>query len=318
MKKYLFTLFLISVSSVVILAQSSNSECPKMSILDPPVTVAPGENMLFSVSTKSELKNNGYRFEWKINKGSIVEGQGTREITVNTSGLSQSTITAFLMIDGLPVNCKNTFIGTGLVQARPPHGDGHLDEFGEIPLFDVFARLDSAFSDLRSDKSSKGFFISYGPREKILEREKWIAYYAGVRKFDVSRITFARGRAESKIRTRIGIVSKDVVPPACENCDTINGRDIDFDAAEMSLRVKKLECPALLSVTDLLPAVPPGENVTFIARVVFGIVNQDIGYIWTVSGGKLLKGQGTPTITVKIKRGVTTNTKVTITGLPKH
>jgi len=315
MKKVLTTTLLIIFANLFAYGQGDRA-CPKIEIVDPPVAVAPGENMVFVLSPKSELGKADYTFEWKVDQGKIIEGQGTQAITVTSSGLSETTINASLKIGGLLANCKNQFKGTGLVAAAPPSGD--WDEFGEIPIFDVFARLDNAFADLSSDEFSKGFFINYGPRKIILDREKWIAYYAGVRKIDLLRITFARGGVEREIRTRLMIISASERGTGYEDFEIINGRDIKFDTNEMSLKLKKLECPTSISVLDPPVAVAPGDDLTFTAKVVGEIDYKNIGYVWTVDGGKIVEGRGTATITVKTVPEITTNATVRITGLPKN
>jgi hypothetical protein len=47
-------------------------------------------------------------YNWSISAGTIKSGQGTPEITIDTTGLGGQTITATLNIGGLPPSCNST------------------------------------------------------------------------------------------------------------------------------------------------------------------------------------------------------------------
>lgn len=57
------------------------------------------------------------------------------------------------------------------------------------------------------------------------------------------------------------------------------------------------ECPAITIETPN-PVICPDARITFTASVTNGEVNAQQRFNWTISGGRITRGQGTPTITV--------------------
>lgn len=60
--------------------------------------------------------------------------------------------------------------------------------------------------------------------------------------------------------------------------------------------VRVCECPSSVSVTGPAGVTQPGESMSFTANVVGG---PEVTYNWTVSGGTIESGQGTPSISVR-------------------
>src|SRR5687767_1880997 len=105
--------FLFCLSAV---AQTENQSCPNIEIISPASVVQPGETMFFSASVSSEVKSHDVKYKWSVDKGTIFDGgQSTTSIKIATEGLSATTITATLQIEGLPENCKGTFSEVGVV-----------------------------------------------------------------------------------------------------------------------------------------------------------------------------------------------------------
>ena len=79
-----------------------------------------------------------------------------------------------------------------------------------------------------------------------------------------------------------------------------------------------LPCPKI-SVTGPAYVPKPDEPITFFASVGENIKNFNVRYLWMVSGGEILEGQGTNFIKVLLEnpgRGLTANVK--IEGLPEN
>ncbi len=79
-------------------------------------------------------------------------------------------------------------------------------------------------------------------------------------------------------------------PPAVAQCPTIY-----------------VDCPSAIS--------QPGAPVKFTAMVI-GAPPEGVGFIWAVSTGTIISGQGTPTIQVAYKNPQSLTATVTVTGLP--
>lgn len=177
-------------------------ECGDLSITGPPAAVEPGETMTFTAQINGGQQEN-VTYNWSVDKGSIISGQGTTSITVSTDGLSDETLTASLETQGGGdcANCQLSGSETGIVAGTPP--PVLIDEFGNIKANDVRARIDSFIVELQNNPDSQGYVINYGTSRQIAAREKLIRNHFNFRKFDLSRIVFVNGGAEPEVRTRL-------------------------------------------------------------------------------------------------------------------
>jgi len=191
-------------------------ECGDLSVTGPPAAVAPGETMTFTAevtgSTSSDITYN-----WSVDKGSIISGQGTPSITVSTDGLGDETLTATVNTQGSGdcASCNLTGSETGIV-AKPTEEPRFFDEFGKVPNNEVRKRIDLFFVELQNDPSSTGYIVNYGSSREITRRERLIRNQATLRNLPIERIVFVNGGVESEIRTRLWIV------PAGADPSTVN------------------------------------------------------------------------------------------------
>ncbi len=93
---------------------------------------------------------------------------------------------------------------------------------------------------------------------------------------------------------------------------TISGRTAEKLATVENDCIQDCSCPENTSISRPLEPVHPGETIEFTANVVGG--NQDeLAYYWNVSAGKIVDGQGTPTISVSTSRKMaSTELKTTV------
>ncbi len=192
-----------------------NCTCPtSISVADPSAAVKPGETLTFAASVVGGSQDSP-TYNWSVDKGSIVSGQGTSTITVSTNGLEDTTVRASVEIGGLCDSCDNSANGSGIVIGIPK--PVLKDEFGKIPNDDVKARLDPYAADLQADPNARAYIINYGSARAVAKREKLIRnYLVNDRGIDASRLTFVKGGVESVIRTRLWIV------PAGADPSTVN------------------------------------------------------------------------------------------------
>src|SRR5687767_14387321 len=92
-------------------AQTSNLQCPQISITEPSQPSKPFEIMIFKVNIVNADKYK-ISYEWVIDSGEIIEGQGTNVISIKSE---KETVTATVEIQGLPENCQNRVTGTSLI-----------------------------------------------------------------------------------------------------------------------------------------------------------------------------------------------------------
>ena len=78
--------------------------CPAISVTGPSSVVQPGETMTFTANVSGGSQTD-VTYDWSVDKGTIIEGQGTPVITVSTEGLSDTTVTATVLVGGLCEKC---------------------------------------------------------------------------------------------------------------------------------------------------------------------------------------------------------------------
>ncbi len=186
--------------------------CPdSISVSEPAVAVAAGENLTFTANVNGGDQDS-VSYNWSVDKGTIVEGQGSPTITVNTSGLDNTTVTATVEIGGLCDACDdNQASGSGLVAGTPD--PIFIDEFANIPNDDIKARLDAYAASLQSDPSAVGYVVNYGSSRNVGRRETLIRdYLVQNRGIDASRLVFVNGGVESGTRTRLWVVPAGADP----------------------------------------------------------------------------------------------------------
>ncbi len=163
--------------------------------------------MKFSTSLDEKIiKDFNLKLIWRVDKGTIVKGQGTKELLVSTIGLASTTIYATLEVLGLPEKCVNKYSDAGIVYIE--RYDSDFDEFENIPNDDVRARIDNLFIQIQNNPNSTAYIVSYGSRKDVRKRENLIRNHVKFRGFDIKRIVFQHKGEEPQIRTRFLVLPK--------------------------------------------------------------------------------------------------------------
>lgn len=192
MKQIIFTTLLALFFCLSGFAQAENQLCAKQE--GAPGIVKAGTPMKFvvTISGKTDYPNLGY--EWKVSAGTIMSGQGTCSIIVDTTGLDDGTnVTAEVTVKGLPENCPNTASETRSIMPRPI-GEP-LDYFGKLPDDEVKARMEALLRTLGNDPTAQGYIINYGTDKEIAARERQIQKAIVFLKMDANRIRMVRAGA---------------------------------------------------------------------------------------------------------------------------
>jgi hypothetical protein len=189
--------------------------CPTLDVSGGGV-VEPGQSMTFTANVSGGTASN-ITYNWTVSAGTISSGQGTPSITVDTTDLSNTNVTATVDIGGstgLCETCTRTAQETGSVQARPT--PRLFDEFGPLSNDDVKARIQNLYVELGNNPGAQGYIINYGTDREIERREKQIRDAIRFLNLDASRVTLVRGganpRGERGVWTRVWIV-----PPGADN-----------------------------------------------------------------------------------------------------
>lgn len=185
-------------------------ECPTISVTGPSAVVQPGETMTFTANVSGGTQDS-VTYDWSVDKGTIIEGQGTPVITVSTDGLEDTTVTATVNVGNLCENCPASDSETGVVAPLPKPVP--IDEFGPLANDDVRNRLDQFFIELQNNPNDTGYIINYGPPRLVAARERLIRNHITFRRFDPSRIVIVNGGEEPEIRTSLWRVPVGAQPP---------------------------------------------------------------------------------------------------------
>ena len=185
--------------------------CPTVSVTGPSGTVAPGEQMTFTANLNGTGQENA-TYNWTVDKGTIIEGQGTPSITVSTEGLTDTTVLAEVEIGGLCADCPRTTASeTGVIGANPR--PILIEEFGNKPNDEIRNSIDQFIIDLQNNPNATGYIINYGSARDVAAREKIIRNQIDFRNFDRSRITIINGGVEPEVRTQLYRVPQGAEPP---------------------------------------------------------------------------------------------------------
>lgn len=198
---FLATLFGIFASGTAV-GQAAMSTCPTIEVLGPAGIVKPGKEMKFVA--KINTVGPKMTYQWTVDSGEIVEGQGTAKVKVVGSEPG-SIITATVEIEGLPSGCQNTASETGVID--PLIGCGMpSDEWGELKPNDIRAHMDVFFAELTNNPDNLGVVLLTIKEDETLDstnkRLQFLVKHAKFRKFDLERIVFRMERSEG-VRTRL-------------------------------------------------------------------------------------------------------------------
>jgi hypothetical protein len=192
MKQIFFACFLALIFCLSTFGQAQSPACVKTA--GTAGVVAAGTPMKFVATLSGKTDDLTLEYQWKVSAGTIISGQGTCSITVDTAGLPNGTnITAEVTVKGLPESCPNTASETGSVIASII-GEP-LDNFGKLPDDEVKVRIDALFLSLGNAPDARGHIIIYGTAAEIAARERQIQKAISFRKYDAKRVTIVSGGA---------------------------------------------------------------------------------------------------------------------------
>jgi hypothetical protein len=154
-------------------------------------------------------------YNWTVSAGTIISGQGTSAIRVDTAGLGGQSVRATLSMGGYPMDCSATCV----VQLPLPQPECRkFDEFPDIARNDEKARLDNLAIELQNDPSSTAFVIVHpGQRGRPAEVQKHtsriVDYLINSRGIDGRRIVTLAGPARSELLVELWTCPQGAKPP---------------------------------------------------------------------------------------------------------
>jgi len=155
-------------------------------------------------------------YNWTVSAGSIIEGQGTDTIKVNTTGLAGQTIRAYLTMPGYgSLNCS---ADCGVSIPVPRIVSRRFDEFPDIQRNDEKARLDNLVIELQNDPSATAYVVIYpgrgGKRGDVQHHaSRVVEYMVNSRGIDKERIVTLVGSTREELFVELWITPRGATPP---------------------------------------------------------------------------------------------------------
>jgi hypothetical protein len=187
--------------------------CPNVSIYCPD-TVTLGAPVTFTANLSGGTAGITPVYNWTVTAGTIISGQGTPTIQVDTTGLGGQAITANLSVEGYNLNCP----ATCTVQVPRKISSTMIDYYPPIRLNDEKARLDNFAIQLQNDPNAKGYVVVYGgakakPAEKQGRIKRAYDYLVNTRGLSADRIITMEGGTREVTTTELWIVPLGADPP---------------------------------------------------------------------------------------------------------
>jgi len=181
--------------------------CPTDIVIDQPLT--------FSSRVSGGTPAIAPIYNWTVSAGTIIEGQGTSSIKVDTTGLAGQTVKAMLSMGGYNLDCSAS---CAVSISVPPAKCRTFDEFPDISRNDEKARLDNFGVELQNDPTSTAYVIVYpGPSSKSGDVQKHITrivdYLVNSRVIDARRIVTVVGSAREELMVKLWICPQGTRPP---------------------------------------------------------------------------------------------------------
>jgi hypothetical protein len=221
---------LLALASVV-RAQTPVAACATLDI-DGPTEVDPGTEVVFKAKLTGTIHTTKPEFKWTVSAGTITEGQGTDEISVDSTGLGGVEITATVELSGAPPGCKGSS-RTTQVKVPPMVCGIAFDEYGDISFEDEKARLDNFAIQLMNFPDSSGIILMTAGQvtfknESFERLARAKSYLAKVRSIDRARIVTLDCGFTQELNIIMWTIQPGIIPPSCDIFTTIPVSDVKF------------------------------------------------------------------------------------------
>ena len=187
--------------------------CATVSVYGPE-NITEGAPATFTASLSGGGAGINAAYDWTVTNGTIIGGQGTNMITVDTKGMGGQAITATVNIAGMPPNCGHTASFT--VTPGVPVKAKKFDEYPDVNFNDEKARLDNFAIQLQGEPGSTGYIIAYGNKAGPsggVRADRAKEYLVGSRGIDATRIVVLDGGCRNDLNVELWIVPTGAASP---------------------------------------------------------------------------------------------------------
>jgi hypothetical protein len=153
-------------------------------------------------------------YNWTVSAGKIIRGQGTPNITVDTTGLAGQTVRANLDVGGFGTPCPASCASSIPIMNKPRK----FDEYYDISRNDEKARLDNYAIQLQSEPGSQGYIIVYPsrrarPNDGQARAQRISDYLVNSRGIDTHRVVIVMGPQREDWLFELWVVPEGAPPP---------------------------------------------------------------------------------------------------------
>ncbi len=204
-----------SVSVLVNPCVAVQPVCPAIEIVCP-TNIALDQPLTFSSRyTGGVPANVTPAYNWTVSAGTIISGQGTDTIKVDTTGLAGQTIRASLSMGGYNLECSGD---CGVSIPLPKPTNRKFDEFPDISRNDEKARLDNFGIELQHDPTATAYVVVYPGRsskrsEVQHHANRIVEYLVHSRGLDQRRIVTLVGPAKDQLKVELWVTPQGATPP---------------------------------------------------------------------------------------------------------
>lgn len=202
-------------STLVVVRACPPPVCPNITIYCPE-NVTLGQPLTFNANVGGITGNITPVYNWTVSAGTIVSGQGTPTIQVDTTGLGGQSVRASLDVGGFNLACSASC--AAMIQVPVEIKPKKFDEFPDIARDDEKARLDNYAIELQNSPDSKGYMIVYpGRRTKTgiaqARADRMMNYLTRVRGIGQNRLVTMTGPTRDNLTIELWLVPTGATPP---------------------------------------------------------------------------------------------------------
>lgn len=188
--------------------------CPAVEI-SCPTTIGIDQPLTFTSNLSGGTPGITPVYNWTVSAGTIIEGQGTDRIKVDTTGMAGQTIRASLSVDGYNLECA---ADCAVTIPAPRLTSRRFDEFPDIARNDEKARLDNFAIELQNDPKATAYVIVYpgksGKRGEVQEHAgRIVDYLVNSRGLDQRRIVTLVGPKRDQLHVELWVTPQGAPPP---------------------------------------------------------------------------------------------------------
>ena len=202
--------------SMNILSQSPNTGCPDVTIDCPTTLIQPDESFTVTANISSADPQLSLSYNWSINTGTIISGQGTPSITVKVAKPHCQSFTATVDVGGLNSGCQHS-ASCSMTPGSPPVSR-RFDAYGDMAFEKEKTRLDRFAAQLKNEPYSQGYIVFYSARKMNAgvshERaERSRSYLISARNIDAQSLLVADGGERDDLLLELWIAPQGAAPP---------------------------------------------------------------------------------------------------------